>query len=77
MLMQLVLSEKHVTNSMCNCVCFRCGRKITVVGSMALASVACIAVAFIPTDKGQGTSYMQSVLFRYYNFSVIVCTWSL
>ena len=26
-----------------------------MVGAMAVASFACIVVAFIPTDKGQGT----------------------
>jgi len=35
-------------------LCNRIGRKKTVIGAMALASAACIIVAFIPTDKGQG-----------------------
>jgi len=34
-------------------LCNRCGRKITIIGSTALASVACMAVAFIPKDKGR------------------------
>jgi len=32
-------------------LCNRCGRKNTVIGSMALASAACISVAFIPKNK--------------------------
>ena len=31
-----------------------------MIGAMALASAACIIVAFIPTDKGQGN------LFQFY-----------
>ena len=56
---QYIYQEWKILQIVYNYWSFDCrlGRKKTVIGSMAVASAACIAVAFIPTDKGQGIWY--------------------
>ena len=34
--------------------CPRLGRKFTIIPALAIASISCVIVAFIPTNKGQG-----------------------